>query len=407
MINASNPVSTLSQLVMSANATATNASASITIGGEREGALGAIAIAGSNNLVERVRSINTYGSNANGQELFAICLGTPSGTDGQPSNGSTNNIIRNCLVEQPCGNYGAPFAMSGADNARPITQSKVTGNTVKGVNNGLNGGFTTGGVNMAWIKGVEISGNTFNDCSGLSYIDTGSMDGLIVSNNKLIRGSFGVGLAQSGVASKKNVWVFHNRFLIQNRGNGGGSSAIGNIGSTATTNLNVHDNSVGFDYGGLGLNTQTRFIYSTVGFVNGEIRNNDLDTDGNGTYIAALTNVRIKGNFTLSTGTIPSNPDGGVSLADNDTTAGGATSCIGATIGTGSKDRAGSVTATTTGTSTVVITFSTAAPTGWSITASNNTTANSLRQTAKSTTTATFAGTTVTGDVITYAATPY
>jgi hypothetical protein len=316
-INASNPISTLSQLVMSANATATNASASITIGGEREGALGAIGISGSNNLVQNVRSINTYGSNANGQELFAIGLGVPSGTDGQTSNGGTNNWILDCRVEKPSGNYGAPFALSGAGDSRPITQSGVMRSIVMGVNNGLNPGFTTGGVNLAYIKGITIADNTFTDCSALSYQDTGSSDGLFIYGNKLIRGSLGVGSAQSSATLKQNIFVTNNRMVIQNRGNGGGSYAIGNFGSTATTNFNIHGNSVGFDGGGLGLNSQTRFIYSTVGLINSDISYNTLDTDGNGTYIAALTNVRVVGNYTLSTGARPSNPDGGTALTDN------------------------------------------------------------------------------------------
>jgi hypothetical protein len=87
--------------------------------------------------------------------------------------------------------------------------------------------------------------------------------------------------------------------------------------------------------------------------------------------------------------------------------AGTATSCTGATIGTGSKNNAGFVTSTTTGASTIVITFSVTAPTGWAIMASNLTTANLIRQSAKSTTTATLSGTTVTGDVITYIAVAY
>jgi hypothetical protein len=87
--------------------------------------------------------------------------------------------------------------------------------------------------------------------------------------------------------------------------------------------------------------------------------------------------------------------------------AGTATTCTGATIGAGSKANAGFVTATTTGTSTVVVTFPFTATTGWVICPQNNTTANLIRQTASSTTTATFVGTTVSGDVISYIAMAY
>lgn len=87
--------------------------------------------------------------------------------------------------------------------------------------------------------------------------------------------------------------------------------------------------------------------------------------------------------------------------------AGTATTCTGATIGTGSKANAGFVTSTTTGVSTVVVTFPFTAATGWAISPTNNTTANLTRQTASTTTTATFSGTTVTGDVISYIAMAY
>ena len=86
---------------------------------------------------------------------------------------------------------------------------------------------------------------------------------------------------------------------------------------------------------------------------------------------------------------------------------GTAPTCTGAAIGSGSKNNAGFVTTSTTGTTTCVVTFSVTAPTGWSIAPQNTTTANLIRQTGSTATTATFAGTTISGDVITYIATPY
>lgn len=95
-------------------------------------------------------------------------------------------------------------------------------------------------------------------------------------------------------------------------------------------------------------------------------------------------------------------------IAETHVAGGAATSCTGATIGSGSKNNAGFVTATTTGASTIVITFSFTATTGWSVIAFNGTTvANLITQTAGNTTTATLTGTTVSGDVIRYVATPY
>lgn len=80
----------------------------------------------------------------------------------------------------------------------------------------------------------------------------------------------------------------------------------------------------------------------------------------------------------------------------------GAGSCTGATIGTGSKMMAGTITGTPTATCTVTLTFPVEAPTGWSCAISNQTTANLIRQTASSTTVVTFVGVTVASDVLRY-----
>jgi hypothetical protein len=82
-----------------------------------------------------------------------------------------------------------------------------------------------------------------------------------------------------------------------------------------------------------------------------------------------------------------------------------------ATIGTNSLNSAGFITSGTTGTCTVTLTFNLArmgSPgTGWSCSISNQTTANLIRQSGNTTTTVTFSGTTVTGDVLVYACTGY
>ncbi len=86
---------------------------------------------------------------------------------------------------------------------------------------------------------------------------------------------------------------------------------------------------------------------------------------------------------------------------------GTAATCTGATIGAGSKSNAGFVTATTTGTSTVVMTLPVTAPTGWSIMATNISTGVNMTQSATSQTTATFTGATTSGNVVQYIAMPY
>lgn len=92
--------------------------------------------------------------------------------------------------------------------------------------------------------------------------------------------------------------------------------------------------------------------------------------------------------------------------------AGGGTPSVGTcgTIGTGSLNNAGFITSGTTGSCVSVVTFTYTATTGWSCGVQNSTTlgaTNMVVQTGSSTTTATFTGTTVSGDVITYMCMPY
>lgn len=89
--------------------------------------------------------------------------------------------------------------------------------------------------------------------------------------------------------------------------------------------------------------------------------------------------------------------------------AGGAVPAVSSgTIGPGSKNAAGFITSTTTGAYTGILTFSGfTATTGWSCSINNGTTANVMLQSGSSTTTATFTGTTVTGDVLRYVCVPY
>jgi len=77
-------------------------------------------------------------------------------------------------------------------------------------------------------------------------------------------------------------------------------------------------------------------------------------------------------------------------------------------IGTGSKNTAGFITSNVTGACVSVLTFSGyTAATGWSCGISNGTTANLITQTGSSTTTATFTGVTVSGDILRYVCAAY
>lgn len=124
--------------------------------------------------------------------------------------------------------------------------------------------------------------------------------------------------------------------------------------------------------------------------------------------------------FGTGTGTVASgtnaaydNSTGNLTLAGTTTTVavvgGGTIPSVGTcgTIGANSKNAAGFITSATTGSCVSVVTFTATAPHGWSCAVSNSTTANLIRQSGSSATTATFTGVTVSGDVLPYACSAY
>jgi hypothetical protein len=234
---------TISDLTVDCNWSELSTSADTGADGEKNITVAAVVLWGNNNLIERVRSINTYGTRANKQEHFAIGLSGPRSGDG------TNNIIQSCRAELPQGNYGNPFSLGGSPPYL-ITNSRVLSSTVVGINDGLDNGFTSGGVNLAYVKNCQIDGNTFIDCQGAAYQDTGSCDGLMVTNNTVIRGCIGVGL-WSPTVPKRNVKISGNNFQIQNRYAGGASYGIF-IQIGQTTDLTISNNTITFDTSGSG-----------------------------------------------------------------------------------------------------------------------------------------------------------
>ena len=218
--------------------------------GEKYIKTGAVILLGSNNLIDHVRCMNSYGSFNDGMEEFSILLGAPSSGDG------TNNVIQYCRVESPQGTHEAPFALAGWLGSAPyhlITNSKVIGCTAVGVNSGISTGrgYASGGVNLANVKNCQIDSNTFTDCYGVAYIDIGSVDGLQVTNNTLIRGWGGVGIC-ARVLPKQNIEISGNNLSIQNRIPGGASYAI--LADYQTlSNLTIKNNTITFDTSGGGL----------------------------------------------------------------------------------------------------------------------------------------------------------
>lgn len=207
-------------------------------------------------------------------------------------------------------------------------------------------------VNSATTGAMVVAGSTFNFLIG-SAVDptvTGNYIGFRASSVNVLAGDMQIYDGYGG--NRKAIWGSDTSYAIQMCSGGGVGMRNSTSEAYGTPDLTLFRAGAGF----WGVGTTD---YSTI---NGSIK--------------ALTFIP----------------------------AGTATTCTGATIGTGSKSNAGFVTATTTGTSTIVITFPVTAPTGWNISASDSTAVTNMVQTASTTTTATLSGTTVSGDVIRYVA---
>lgn len=224
---------------------------------------------------------------------------------------------------------------------------------------------TTPQSNLLWTGKVGSSSHTgpwfFYQPNGHPQIGIGGLD-FTAPTDVLSNAWTGFGEVNSG----GSFGIYSNafeKFLINSNGIFGASNVV--IGFTSNNGTTFNS---GVDSG------VSRIAAGVVGFGNG--------TQGNLTGVA-------EGTFVA---------------------AGTATTCTGATIGAGSKSNAGFVTATTSGTSTIVITFPFTAPTGWNVEMTDQTTAvdaKAVTQTASSTTTATLVGTTVSGDKLSYIAMPY
>jgi hypothetical protein len=264
-------------------------------GGEKNIHVSGGRLVGTNNRFDRVQAINTYGSLANLQEQFAIALVAPA------SYASTGNSIRQCVAQLPNGTYGAPFAVFGS-GSRKIT-ARIEGCWAFGINNGGNGGFTTGGVNLADVLGVYMSGNTWIDCGAVAYHDTGTLDGLYIDNDVATRCGSGVNLnAASG--TQQNVRLRNCNFEVQNRS--AGAVAHVAVGSGPADRVTVSSCTFTNAAGGTGGGTFYPFFFGT-NVTNGIVTNNIVDSSGASNITSG---VKIKGNLT---------PAGGVpaGLTDN------------------------------------------------------------------------------------------
>lgn len=211
------------------------------LGGEKNIKTGAVSLSGNNNLLDQIRSTNSYGSLANSQEQFAICLISPE-------NVLTNtNIARACRAELPQGNYGSPYALFGQ------SKSQIISCFAQGQNTGTSKtGWVTGGVNLANILNCIVDGCTFIDCMTVAYHDTSLINGFTLQNCTAIRAASG--FMNNSPNADRNVSIKHNNFSIQNRQDGQWSLGIGNIGTGSLTGIDIEDNEIFKDPTGQGHN---------------------------------------------------------------------------------------------------------------------------------------------------------
>ncbi len=271
---------------------ATSGTPTLTLSGERNVAVAGCGLSGSGLLYVNVRVINCYGSSANGCENFVLSIGAPST---QISNAITNygSQIRFCRAEQPYGNYNNPFAIGGAlygDGFNSIVSgAKVHDNTAIGLNSGRNDGFSSGGVNFAYMQDSEFYNNTFTDCSAVAYGDTGTCNRVRIHNNTAVRAWYN-GFFNSGTTSN-NIEYTDNKIRLQNRIEGGHSYAI--LVNNANNPI-IDNNTLTSDLTGLGYPHFHNITMDTVS--GGRVRNNTLANGNDSDTPSNITNVTYSGN---------------------------------------------------------------------------------------------------------------
>lgn len=213
-----------------------------------EHAIGAATLAGSNNHACNMRFINPYGHSETNTECFALAFGTGYSSTFLTSD---NNIAERCLFELPQGNYQTAIAFTGHSNSQRMTNSKAINCQAFGdpTSTGVNRIFSTGLVNMAYVKGVIVEGCETSDGTGV-YNDTGEVDDLWVRRNQFKR-CRGIGAGISHVdnnLSFSNIHFDDNYVEVRNEGNN--IPAVGRLISDGTAPANGSTVTIGTAGGG-------------------------------------------------------------------------------------------------------------------------------------------------------------
>lgn len=255
---------TVSDLTLDCNASVVGASVTV-VSGQKDYKISPARIIGTQITLLRVRGINQYGSLVNGRESWGITIAAATSTL------SLNNVIKDCVVEQPTG-YGTPYGLFGYDDT--YFCSGVVDNCLAiGINDGLGYAsvpttkFLSGGLNVAAVKNVVLQNSTFIDCESIIHHDTlGALD-VTAINNTLVRGFYGVS------SNNATRWrVLHNKIELQIRN--GADACYGVSFHTAGTDLELKDNTVTVVSGGSGSGTVIPIYVSPL--TNPKITNNTI-----------------------------------------------------------------------------------------------------------------------------------
>lgn len=284
-----------------------------------------------------------------------------------------------------------------------IEMKGVTGFTVSGVTvENASTGITTGNYPGMTTLGTGTVANNYVTCGegrtcgvGLFLYSTP----LAVTGN-IVEGAFTYGISLQGATAT----VVGNSLI--------GQAAVGIQLAAAEQTVALNTISGGGVGGSIGIN-----VSNNAAATQSIVRGNHLSNITYGVQFANTTavNLVLAGNTfagTVGVNYVGTSSRAGMAISDDP----GATRTLPiptstgctATVGAGSSLDAGTYTSGTTGTCTVVLTPNQVAPTGWACSAVNLTTpGNPQGQTASTTTTATIAGTTVTGDVVRYLCSRY
>jgi hypothetical protein len=178
--------------------------------------IGGIFVYGSRTLVENVEVVNCYGDSVLNQEQFSILTG---GARGDPFGEATDCVIRNCWTHRyaPGANYTNGPLIACCKNAL------ITGCR----DDGSNHAFGFAGTINAQIDHCSTSRHT----SVAYYIDTDSIDGLVIEHNSFPAALIPVQFCSQAPA--RNVTI-HDNFLEAWNSTGSGSAGIVLCGRTGT-----------------------------------------------------------------------------------------------------------------------------------------------------------------------------